>query len=413
MGVRLATMTFLLPLAAAVHAGLPVETTTTATTETTTTETATTETTTTETTAPPFETTTTLPLPLTTTTVVVTTTTTVPVPAACDPGRPADCDDGNPCTVDSCAGALLGCVHRPLEGTPCGDDGVFCTVDRCVAGVCTHLPSSRRCDNGGCVIRVCTPGNPHADRQGCITARGRNKHDGSACTDDGFSCTDDVCMHGTCMHMPFDDRCVPAKECRTAACDPGQPNHDDAGCAAGAPRAEGQTCAEDADACTRDVCSGGVCAHQPEADQAQCAPVQDAFRQTLAAGTVAAELHDDLAATGAPVAAVALTRLAAIEAQLEAAAAALDGLPPGVTPALAIHPAADSTMTAQERARIAFTTVLRTPRQISAFLETLSEARARAQLGRPTAKHFRRRGRVLLHATRVLRANLRALQAGS
>jgi len=406
MGVRLATMMLLLPFALTVQAGLPVETTTTSTTETTTTETATTETTTpetttTETTAPPLE---------TTTTVVVTTTTTVPAPGACDPSRPADCDDGDPCTFDSCAGALLGCVHRPLDGTPCADDGVFCTVDRCVAGVCAHLPASRRCDGGGCVIRTCAPGDPHADRQGCITVRGRNKHDGSACTDDGFSCTDDVCMHGACMHMPFDDRCVPPKQCMAAACDPAQPNHDDAGCARGAPRAEGEACAEDADACTRDVCSGGVCAHEPESDQTQCAPVQEAFSQSLAAGTVAAELHDDLAAIDAPVAAVALGRLAAIEAQLEAATAALDGLPPGVTPALAVHPAADSTMTAEERARIAFTTVLRTPRQISAFLQTLSDARARAQLGRPTAKHFRRRGRVLLRATRVLRANLRALQ---
>jgi hypothetical protein len=301
-------------------------------------------------------------------------------------------------------------VHRPLDGTPCADEGVFCTIDRCVAGVCTHLPASRRCDGGTCVIRTCAPGDRHADLQGCVTVRGPKKRDGSACTDDGFSCTDDVCMHGTCMHMPFDDRCVPSKQCMSAACDPGRPDHDEAGCAHGTPRTEGQACAEDGDACTRDVCRGGVCAHEPESDEAQCAPVQDAFRQTLAASTVAGELHDDLADSDAPVAAVALGRLAVIEAQLDAAAAVLDGHADGPTPALAIHPAAESTMTAQDRARIAFTTILRTPRQISAFLQTLSEARARAQLGRPTAKHFRRRGRVLLRATRVLRANLRALR---
>jgi len=257
---------------------------------------------------------------------------------------------------------------------------------------------------------MCAPGDHRADRQGCITVRGRNKHDGSACTDDGFSCTDDVCMHGACMHVPFDDRCVPAKQCMSAACDPGQADHDDAGCAHGAPRAEGQECAEDADACTRDVCQDGVCGHVPETDQAQCAPVQEAFRQSLAATTVAGELHDDLAGIDAPIAAVALGRLAAIEAQLDTAAAVLDGHSDGVSSRLAIHPAAESTMTAEDRARIAFTTILRTPKQISAFLQTLSEARARAQLGRPTAKHFRRRGRVLLRATRVLRTNLRALQ---
>jgi hypothetical protein len=212
------------------------------------------------------------------------------------------------------------------------------------------------------------------------------------------------------MHMPVDDRCVPSGTCTAAACDPSVSDHDDAGCAHGPPRAEGEACAEDADACTRDVCRGGACAHQPETDQAACAPVQDVFRETLAVSTVAAELHDELASKDAPIAAVALARLVAIEAQLEAAAAALDGERTGITPALAVVPREASGMSADERARIAFTNILRTPRQINGFLRILAQAQARAQLGRPTAKHFRRRGRLLLRGTRTLRTELRALQ---
>src|SRR5204863_9773241 len=120
---------------------------------------------------------------------------------------------------------------------------------------------------------------------------------GGGC-DDGFSCTDDVCTAGGCQHVPIDSRCVPPDACTAAVCAPALPGHDAAGCIAGAPRAEGEACAEDGDACTIDVCSGGICAHEPAVDTSGCAPVQEPFRQTLALGELTQGLEVDVAAAG-------------------------------------------------------------------------------------------------------------------
>src|SRR5262249_55802923 len=148
----------------------------------------------------------------TTTTVsspTATTGTTLPAPRACVLDDATACDDGDPCTGDVCDPGSLTCVHVPLDGVPCTDDGVFCTIDRCVAGVCEHAPLDLRCDTGACVVRACVPAHPRADRDGCVLLRGQRKTNGTPCTDDGFTCTDDVCMSGVCLHVPVDDRCVP------------------------------------------------------------------------------------------------------------------------------------------------------------------------------------------------------------
>lgn len=97
-----------------------------------------------------------------------------------------------------------------------------------------------------------------------------------------------------------------------------------------------------------------------------------------------------------------------IQADLESAASALAGRR-GVGPALAGAEAGASGSTAAQRARIAFTTVLRTPREVSTFLQTLAQARTPAAVGRAGARQLRRRGRVLLRGTRHLRASLWAL----
>jgi hypothetical protein len=336
-----------------------------------------------------------------------TTTTTVP-PPACDAAVPGTCDDGNPCTFDSCAGAFLGCVHRPLTGDPCPDDGVLCTEDRCVAGTCAHPPADLRCDEGACEMRSCQPGHPKADAAGCVRVRGHGKTDGTPCTHDGLSCTDDVCRDGACVHLPVDARCVPPGLCVAAKCAPGR-NADADGCAVGPPRNDGQSCAEDGNACTLDVCRTGECAHEPESDAAAlCSPVQHAFESALALGAGASELRME-AEEGGPSLAAGLPRLDAVAAQVDAAARVLAGHDPYAT-ALAAGPAQASTMVATDRARIAFTMVLRTPQQISGFLRTLAQARARGAVSQPVRRHLRRRGRALLHTARVLKTNLRVLQ---
>jgi len=400
----------LLVMLVAVVASAQEDTTTTVPDTTTTTEI---ETTTTEppttTTIPETTTTTTAPTTSTTvaptTTLAPTTTTTTTAPAGC-----ANCDDGDPCTVDSCDAAFLTCTHRPAaDGTACTPDDVFCTDDHCVAGVCAHVPSDARCDDGACVMRRCDPLDPHANRAGCVMAHGLDKADGTPCTGDGFGCTDDRCMKGACMHVPDDGVCVPPGVCTAAACAPGVVGHDGQGCIVGAPRNEGEACARDGNVCTSDVCRAGGCAHEPVTDSAQCAPVENAFQQTLALGTAADEIRAELPPLTSNPLVAASAHLTVVAVALDAAAAALDGRPT-MSPAFAAFPADISTMSATDRAHIAFTTVLHTPRQVSAFLQAVSQARAIQALDAQTARHLRRRGRMLRHSVRTLRTELRLLQ---
>lgn len=344
-----------------------------------------------------------LPLP-------TTTTTTVTLPPACVPGAPGQCDDHNPCTRDSCDGAFLTCLHIPESDTPCGDDGVFCTDDRCVLGTCQHVPSDLRCDSGECMVRACQPAAFRADRRGCVTLRGRSRREGAPCTADGFSCTDDVCMRGACLHVPIDGRCVASDVCSASTCAPTARGHDATGCAVGPARSDGETCSEDADVCTLDVCRGTICQHEPEPDVAECSPVQDVFRQTIALGTMTDELGSDLQRSSSPALAPALARLDVINGQLAETARALAGDMDGATPQIAFHRAVVSGISAQDRAHIAFTMMLHTPREVSSFLQTLAQAQARAALGRPLARHVRQRARVLRRSARRLKAGLRALQ---
>ncbi len=294
------------------------------------------------------------------------------------------------------------------------DDGVDCTRDRCVLGVCVHEPRDADCDGGECALAACLPASPRADRHGCVRVA---VHEGDACTDDGFACTLDVCTTGVCLHVPVDAGCTGAATCGRGACVPSRSDHDADGCVAGAPVANGAPCAGDGDVCTRDVCRGTTCAHEPDDDVATCTPLQQPFRQASGLENLAGGLAADVSAGDGDVAPL-VVRLARIQQELGAAAAALDGdandSPTTLFEALRVFaagvlgpaPAVASGLTAQERARIAFTHVLRTPREISAFLKLVADARARAAFG-PGARDVRRRGRTLLTGTRRLRAGLK------
>ena len=240
-------------------------------------------------------------------------------------------------------------------------------------------------------------------------AHGPDKADGTPCTGDGFGCTDDRCMKGACMHVPDDGRCVPPGFCTAAACAPGVIGRDDEGCIAGPARHEGEACARDGNVCTTDLCRAGGCAHEPVTDNAQCAPVEDAFERTIALGTIADEMRAELPPVANNALAAASAHLAVVAAALDAAAEALEGHPT-MSPAVAAFPADVSTMSAAERAHIAFTTVLHSPREVSAFLQALAQARAARALEVPAVRHLRHRGRVLRRSVRMLRAELRLLQ---
>ncbi len=417
---------------------LPPDTTTTETSTTTTETLPPPETTTTAPEPPsttvtiPVPTTITLPVPTTitipvpTTLTFVTTTTSTTIPLTCLPGTALGCDDANPCTLDVC-NPLLGCQHFALPDTsPCDDgdactegdactagrcagqpkkcdDGVACTADACVAGACVHAPHDALCDRAQCEVGACRPADAKADRRGCVAVAVR---EGQPCTDDGFPCTDDVCTGGACLHVPVDSRCVVPGACTTSACEPTLPAHDAVGCVAGPPAPEGAACAEDGDPCTFDSCANGVCAHTPEPDAAACTPVQAPFRQAIGLQNLTQGLAASLAPADSATVAPLLQRLTAIEDAFASAAEALaDGTNP--LPAVAGGMQASPDISVADRAHIAFTMVLRTPRQVSQFLQLLAEARVRAAVGPPAARSLRQRAHVLLRSTRHFRRALK------
>jgi len=206
-------------------------------------------------------------------------------------GKPLDCNDRNPCTSDACD-PIAGCVYTPMaDGTACTSDGNLCTDDVCFGSSCTN--SQRRCDDGnvctddscspiiGCVnapnVASCDDGNPCTTNDSCsrgicsgqpcddgnpCTADACDMAagcvytpiaDGPACPSDGNSCTDDLCLSGTCIHSQ--KSCDDGNICTDDSCDPGE------GCV-NTPNAA--KC-DDGNACTAgDVCSGGGCSGLPE-----------------------------------------------------------------------------------------------------------------------------------------------------
>jgi hypothetical protein len=258
-------------------------------------------------------------------------------------------------------------------------------------------------------VRACRREGKGRDRLGCVKLDSKRKKDGEVCTSDGFSCTDDVCLRGTCVHKPVDSRCMAGGVCTAAACSPNAGNHDEDGCVIGAPGEEGSACVEDGDVCTRDVCRGGACEHLADGAAAECTPVQHVFERTSAIGNLAGELAAATTDLGGEELSRARTMLDAVQAQLDLAAAVLAGRISSV-PAVAADGGESPPMPAAMRARIAFTTVLRTPQQVTQFLNTVALAQTRQLVTRPAGRYLRARGRTLFRSTRRLRNELRRLR---
>jgi hypothetical protein len=169
--------------------------------------------------------------------------------------------------------------------------------------------------------------------------------------------------------------------------------------------------------CTLDVCRGGECVHEAVIESDACAPVRGAFQQAIGLEGVAEGLIVQVVGA-APRTAPAMTRLLTrIRDQLAGAAEALAGRQDGIaSPARVLTGRHDgilplerggaitTNLSAEERARIAFTRVLHTPRAISSFLKLVVEARN--DLEARTARDLGRRGRFLRKGTKALKAHL-------
>ena len=157
------------------------------------------------------------------------------------------------------------------NGSSCSDDGLSCTTDSCQAGVCSHKLKSGYCKlNGACYYQ--NEINPQNACQYCkpaVATAWSHRPDGAKCTEDGLSCTDDVCKAGACVNLPKAGHCLiggscfasgktsPTAECRR--CDPKLST------SAWSNKPTGSSCSPDKLGCTNDVCQGGACSHKLKA----------------------------------------------------------------------------------------------------------------------------------------------------
>jgi len=167
--------------------------------------------------------------------------------------------------VAPCAGTAYSC-----------DDGLSCTADTCLGnGSCTNNIAAGRCLIGGtCYLHNDT--SPANECQQCNTTVSSttwtNKTDGTACSDEGYTCTADYCTAGTCTHNILTGRCLiggtcynrsdrnPAVNCQWCMDTTSKTSWTNV--------TAGQSCTADAYSCTDDVCNGsGTCTHLTQTDK--------------------------------------------------------------------------------------------------------------------------------------------------
>lgn len=148
------------------------------------------------------------------------------------------------------------------NGATCGSDGLSCTTDICSAGICTHTLQAGTCAIGGACYAA-GAANPSNSCQICQTASSTlawtNVANNTACTDDGLACTTDTCQAGVCNHALVASTCLvggtcyasgafdPSVDCRS--CQPAVSTSSFTNLAVG------QTCLDDGEACTTDICT--------------------------------------------------------------------------------------------------------------------------------------------------------------
>lgn len=177
---------------------------------------------------------------------------------------------GYPC--QSCQPSVnpTGWTNR-TAGSACPDEGLACTGDVCnSAGTCTHPITA-----GYCLISsVCysngtlSPSNPCQSCQSAVTQTAwSNLASGTACPNDGISCTLDQCNgSGTCAHPLAPNYCYIGGACY--ANNANNPANECQAClvatstSAWTNRAYGTGCTADSYSCTSDICNGtGSCTH--------------------------------------------------------------------------------------------------------------------------------------------------------
>lgn len=207
------------------------------------------------------------------------------------------CDDGDQCTENDVCGA---------DGT-CAGDAVQCTAPQCRTASCdpdtgacveSNSPDGMACLGGGpsCVAHECSSGtcqdrvrtgsclingdcyehgdrNPSNECEWCHASSSSSwtVATGQSCTDDGLTCTDDVCdSSGSCIHPIVSNQCLINGSCYSAGespnfnccrgCDPfvsqieTSPINVGSPCASGCTCSTGGACVSGANLCLPEQC---------------------------------------------------------------------------------------------------------------------------------------------------------------
>lgn len=185
-----------------------------------------------------------------------------------------------------------------------------------------------------------------------------------------------------------------------AACAPGDPGADAAGCVQSPALPDGATCTEDLDPCTRDRCATGTCVHETVDDLDACLPVQDPFRQALVLAAFARSLRAEIAAAPG----LFETRRLALVIHADRLVTGLEATAGELAGA---DPAADS---AKARAGGALRALKRLPRDAKQLLRLVTLAGKRDPLDPLDAERLRRGAADLRLGVRELKRDVRRLR---
>jgi hypothetical protein len=111
-------------------------------------------------------------------------------------------------------------IENKANGVACIDDGLPCTIDQCIEGICNSEDLSAGClILGTCVAEGALA--PNNDCQACVSNASEttysNLPQGTECSDDTDTCTDDICDgEGVCEETLVADTCFIANACYSA-----------------------------------------------------------------------------------------------------------------------------------------------------------------------------------------------------
>lgn len=188
----------------------------------------------------------------------------------------SDCTNPNPTCVTAVTCVSGSCTPQ-YNTDPCDLDSDLCTLDTCSNGVCTAGSTTTCNDGNDCTDDYCDPStgdcqtidnaDPCDDGYTCTTGDTcgggvcAGTAEDTACGDDGFSCSDEVCDPDAtgadpttgCIVREDLTVCGSAVACAAVTCEPGNAGERDptTGCVI---RANDSSCTSDGNVCTDEVC---------------------------------------------------------------------------------------------------------------------------------------------------------------